>query len=225
MTAIHADPSLPVHVQATALPWDPSPAPGVERKRIERVGDERARVTSLVRYAPGTRFPEHTHGGGEEFLVLEGVFSDETGDYPAGSYVRNGVGSAHTPASKPGCTLFVKLWWMHPDETTSSRVRIHDEAIWTATDWGKTALLHNGPHDRVDLWRIADGATLTTALDVGCELFVLDGRATLNGEPLKPWSWVRCPDPQTLRLTATAPTTLYIKRGHLVNPPAPPVSL
>ena len=93
MTLLHADPSLPATVDAAALPWDPSPAAGVHRRRIERTGGEVARLTSIVRYAPGSRFPEHRRGGGEEYLVLSGTFSDEHGDHAAGTYVRNGVGS------------------------------------------------------------------------------------------------------------------------------------
>ena len=65
--------------------WLPSPLPGVERRMLDRVGGEVARATSIVRYLPGARFARHVHGGGEEILVLEGVFFDERGDYPAGT--------------------------------------------------------------------------------------------------------------------------------------------
>ena len=95
---------------ATPADWVPSPMGGVHRRLLDRVGDEVARATSLVRYAPGSRFSRHEHGGGEEILVLEGVFSDEHGDFAAGSYLRNPPGSGHAPFSREGCTLFVKLW-------------------------------------------------------------------------------------------------------------------
>jgi anti-sigma factor ChrR (cupin superfamily) len=88
--------------------------PGVERRMLDRVGDEVARATSIVRYAPGTAFSPHTHPGGEEFFVLDGVFQDERGDYPAGSYVRNPPSSRHTPRSQAGCTIFVKLFQFDP---------------------------------------------------------------------------------------------------------------
>ena len=104
---INADFSRRVAVHAARLPWVPSPMPGVERRMLDRIGGEVARATSIVRYAPGSRFSPHTHGGGEEFLVLEGVFEDEHGAYPAGSYVRNPPTSRHTPGSAPGCVLFV----------------------------------------------------------------------------------------------------------------------
>lgn len=88
--------------------WQPSPLPGVERWMLDRVGSEVARATSLVRYAPGSRFERHVHGGGEEILVLDGVFSDHNGDHAAGVYLRNPPGSAHEPRSREGCLLFVK---------------------------------------------------------------------------------------------------------------------
>src|SRR5262249_42032435 len=101
-------------VHAARLPWVPSPMAGVERRMLDRIGDEVARATSIVRYAAGSRFSPHTHGGGEEFLVLEGVFQDEHGEFPAGSYIRNPPTSRHTPGSAPGCVLFVKLWQFDP---------------------------------------------------------------------------------------------------------------
>ena len=101
-------------VHAARLPWVPSPMAGVERRMLDRIGDEVARATSIVRYAPGSHFSPHTHGGGEEFLVLEGVFQDEHGDFPTGSYIRNPPTSRHTPRSAPGCVLFVKLWQFDP---------------------------------------------------------------------------------------------------------------
>ena len=86
---LNADFTKRAAVHGAGIPWLPSPVAGVERRMLDRVGDEVARATTIVRYAPGSRFSAHTHGGGEEFLVLEGVFTDEHGDYPTGSYVRN----------------------------------------------------------------------------------------------------------------------------------------
>ena len=111
---LHADLSQPVVLDTTALPWTPSPVAGVERRMLDRRGAEVARATSLVRYAPGSRFERHVHGGGEEILVLEGTFSDEHGDYGAGTYLRNPAGSSHAPCSEQGCTILVKLQQMHP---------------------------------------------------------------------------------------------------------------
>src|SRR5262249_12987461 len=107
-----------VLVDTRSAPWVPSPQPGVERIMLDRIGDEIARATSIVRYAPGSRFSTHEHDGGEEFLVLDGEFRDADGVYAAGSYVRNPRGSQHAPWSENGCTLFVKLWQIPEDDKT-----------------------------------------------------------------------------------------------------------
>ena len=115
---LNADFSRRAVVHAASLAWTPSPINGVERRMLDRMGGEVARATSIVRYALRSRFSPHTHGGGEEFLVLDGVFQDEHGDFPAGSYIRNPPTSSHTPRSEAGCTIFVKLWQFDPDDRT-----------------------------------------------------------------------------------------------------------
>src|ERR1700680_3769184 len=86
---LNSDFSARAAVHAARLDWTPSPIPGVDRRMLDRIGDEAARATSIMRYAPHSRFAAHTHGGGGEFLALDGVFQDEHGDYLAGTYVRN----------------------------------------------------------------------------------------------------------------------------------------
>ena len=85
---INADFSQRAIVTPADWCWVGSPESGVERMMLDRIGEEVARATSIVRYAPGSRFPRHEHAKGEEFLVLDGVFSDESGDYGPGAYVR-----------------------------------------------------------------------------------------------------------------------------------------
>ena len=107
---IHSDLSVAAAVTYKDAVWRPSPLPGVDRLMLERIGDEKvSRATSIVTYQPGSSFSEHIHDGGEEFLVLDGVFSDTTGDFGTGTYIRNPVGSRHAPWSEPGTTIFVKL--------------------------------------------------------------------------------------------------------------------
>ncbi len=106
---LNTDFSQQVVIQPDNLPWSPSPSSGVERRMLERDGAEVTRATSIVRYAPGASFPSHVHDLGEEIFVLEGVFSDESGDYGPGTYLKNAPGSIHTPRSGEGCVLFVKL--------------------------------------------------------------------------------------------------------------------
>ena len=90
---IHTDLKLRVIADTTDMPWAPCPVNGIDRKMLERDGDEITRATSLVRYEPNSSFNPHQHELGEEFLVLDGVFEDEHGKYPAGTYVKNPPGS------------------------------------------------------------------------------------------------------------------------------------
>ena len=113
---IHTDLKLRVIADTTDMPWMPSPVNGIDRKMLERDGDEVARATSLVLYAPNSNFTPHQHELGEEFLVLDVVFQDELGQYPAGTYVKNPPGSSHTPFTETGCTLFVKLRYQDPSD-------------------------------------------------------------------------------------------------------------
>src|SRR5689334_9641906 len=128
---IRADRTQPALAHGASLPWVPSPEAGVERRMLERSGGEVAIATSIVRYAAGSRFSSHAHGLGEEFLVLEGTFSDEHGHYPVGTYVRNPPGSSHAPFSDPGCTIFVKLRQMAEDEPELLRV-FPGQRVWEA---------------------------------------------------------------------------------------------
>ena len=109
-------------IQTAGADWVSSPSSGVERIMLDRIGDEVARATSLVRFDPGSAFPMHSHVGGEEFLVLEGTFSDEFGDFGPGSYLRNPVGTSHTPFTRGGCTIFVKLWQFQDCDTESVKI-------------------------------------------------------------------------------------------------------
>ena len=112
--------------------WVHSPESGVERQMLDRIGDEVARATSIVRYAPGSSFATHQHAKGEEFLVLDGIFSDESGHYPAGSYVRNPPGSAHAPYSDEGCRILVKLRQFDAQDLDQFSVDTTDDNNWPA---------------------------------------------------------------------------------------------
>lgn len=160
---LNADFTKRVVISTNDLLWQDSPMKGVQRRMLDRVGEEVARATTIVRYAPDSYFSAHTHGGGEEFLVLEGVFSDERGDYPAGTYVRNPVGSTHTPHSEAGCTILVKLWQM--DETDQERVVIDPrKAEWFAGAVpGLTVLpLHTHGTEQAALMKWEPGARFQT---------------------------------------------------------------
>jgi anti-sigma factor ChrR (cupin superfamily) len=209
------------------MQWVASPMPGVERKMLDRIGAELARATSIVRYAPGSAFSPHVHTGGEEFLVLEGVFQDEHGDYPAGSYVRNPPQTRHTPGSAPGCTILVKLWQFDPDDRTDVRLRAEQHVYAAAPGRpGVTEMrLHEDARERVRLEHWAPGAAVATDLPGGGEFFVLDGAFVEHGETFERQSWLRLPKGSKLEAVAgERGAHVWVKTGHLALPqraPAP----
>lgn len=207
-------------VHAAQQPWLASPMAGVERRLLHRLGDEVAQATSIVRYAPGSHFSAHTHTGGEEFLVLEGVFQDEHGDYPAGSYLRNPPQSRHTPGSAPGTTIFVKLWQFDPADRTE--VRVHADQLARVSDAGRpgvqlTPLFKDANEDvRLELWP----ANVRVELDLpgGGEFLLLEGGFKEGGETFAPQSWLRLP--RGSRLVADVGTQgakVWAKLGHLAH--------
>lgn len=193
---------------------------GVERRMLDRIGEEVARATSIVRYAAGSRFSPHTHGGGEEFLVLDGVFQDEHGDFPAGSYVRNPPTSHHTPGSAPGCVLFVKLWQFDPGDRNEVKVKTVGAAYVSAAGRPGVELLTLFRDDcedvRLEKW--APGAAIALNVPRGAEVLVLDGAFDEGGERFEPQSWLRLPTGSVLRATAGPQgCRTWIKTGHLLN--------
>ena len=216
-----------VAVHAAKLPWKASPMPGVERRMLDRLGDEVARATTIVRYAPNSHFSAHVHTGGEEFFVLEGVFQDEHGDFPAGSYIRNPPESKHTPGSETGCTIFVKLWQFNMADRTHIRIDTNKMAfIPDASRTGVEAmpLFYDEREDvRLERWRPGELVKLD-ATD-GMEVLVLAGTFTESGEQFEPESWLRLPKNGTAQVKAGEDgARVWIKRGHLAQSPKPPRS-
>lgn len=160
---VNADFAHPAIVAPHQYRWTSSPQGGVERVMLDRVGAERARATSIVRYASGSRFPRHLHPGGEEILVLSGTFSDENGDYPAGWYLRNPPGSSHQPFSAEGAVIFVKLWQMRSDEDRRVRIDTRDPKAWRHCDGREVRALFADEIESVCLQRVPAGERLLPA--------------------------------------------------------------
>lgn len=181
-------------VHAAMLEWVPSPAKGVERRMLFRIGDEKARATSIVRYAPESSFSHHQHPGGEEFLVLDGVFQDESGNFPAGTYVRNPPGTGHAPRSDSGCTILVKLWQFKAADRERI-VRLPGEGQAAAPRSGviSSTVLFEGSNERVVMEEWQAGADVEVANPKGLELLVIGGGFTESGDTLGSWSWLRLP--------------------------------
>lgn len=213
---INADFSQPAALASKDHEWIASPQTGVERVMLDRVGDERARATSIVRYAAGARFPHHQHPGGEEILVLSGTFSDEDGDYPAGWYLRNPPGSGHRPFSDQGAVIFVKLWQMPEHETRQVRIDTNDLQSWRREGGRELCPLFCADEEQVCLLRLAGGQAVFPDPVDSAELLVLAGELRAGDQSCDRGSWVRLPAGEYPEYVAAAEgVTVYLKTGHL----------
>lgn len=213
---VNADFSRRATVSPDDYQWVPSPQQGVERVMLDRLGGERARATSIVRYAPGSCFPPHGHPGGEEVLVLSGTFSEGDVHYPAGYYLRNPPGSAHRPSSAEGAIIFVKLWQMQPDERTPVRIDTRDAANWQMQGGREVCPLFANNTERVSLQRLPPGAPLFDGGVASAEWLVVSGRLETADGAFDQGSWMRLPQgvyPDMLAGERGA--VVYLKTGHL----------
>jgi anti-sigma factor ChrR (cupin superfamily) len=196
--------------------WTPSPLPGVDRRMLDRIGAEVARATSIVRYGAGSSFDRHVHDGGEEILVLQGVFSDERGDYPAGTYLRNPPGTSHAPFSRDGCTLFVKLWQFALDDTEPVHIDTSSATWYPGLVPGLSVMpLHE--HDGVStaLVRWAPETRFNTHTHPGGEeILVLDGVFADENGDYPTGTWLRSPrGSRHTPYTGSEGALIYVKVG------------
>jgi anti-sigma factor ChrR (cupin superfamily) len=216
---LNADFSRRVVVTPDNYRWSPSPAAGVERMMLDRIGDEVARATSIVRYLPDSTFPAHVHGGGEELFVLDGEFADEHGSYPAGTYIRNPIGSRHSPrVGSAGATLFVKLHQFDPSDTRHAVVET-TTGDWQPSKAGNVEVmpLHDFGSECVQLVRFAADVTYPQHVhEGGEEVFVIAGLIRDEQGEYPAGSWLRYPDGSAHEVSSGADgALLYLKAGHL----------
>ena len=213
---INADFSQHVRVDIHERDYIASPQAGVDRLMLDRIGDEVARATSVVRYAPGSTFAEHHHAKGEEFLVLDGVFSDEHGDYEPGCYVRNPPGSHHAPFSTDGCRIFVKLRQFADDDLEPVVIDTRAQAQWIGNGSGRQILLHNHGTERVEMHQLPGGAEINLQVPQGgLECLLLEGRCRFGEQVVDAESWLRWPAGQALQIIALDECLIWSKQGHL----------
>jgi anti-sigma factor ChrR (cupin superfamily) len=220
MTELNADFSKSVVVATAAMDWQRSPAPGVWRKRLELQGaTECGRVTSIVRYDPGSRFPAHEHPDGEEILVLDGVFADEHGSYPAGTFLLNPQGFRHAPRTDDGCVLFVKLR-QYPGDHRDHRVVDSKTAAWQQGQLPGREVLplyeEADQPEHIRLVRLAPGTRITEHEHPGGEeVFVIAGSLSDAEGTYEQGTWLRLPDGSRHQPYSAQGCTLYVKTGHL----------
>ena len=219
--SLNSDFAQRVVMRTAEMDWQASPSPTVWRKRLDLVDGEFSRVTSVVRYAAESSFHTHGHPAGEEILVLDGVFSDEHGDYPAGSYLLNPKGFRHTPFSREGCVLFVKLFQYAGDERTHFAIDTKAEPwtsgdrpgmevlpLYSELDWPETMCLE----------RMSPGTALPHEVcRGGKEIFVLEGQLEDGDGNYPAGSWLRLPPDSTHTPRSAEGCICYVKRRHLTD--------
>lgn len=217
---VNADFSRRVIVTPGQYQWVASPQSGVERVMLERLGEEKARATSIVRYAAGSSFPGHAHPGGEEILVLSGTFSEDDEHYQAGWYLRNPPGSIHRPSSTEGALIFVKLRQMQPGDGRRVRIDTRDPASWYRQRGREVCPLFSHDAEIVCLQRLPPGEVLFASPENSLELLVLAGDIVLEGQSCDRGSWIRLPVAvgEYPEITAgTKGATCYLKTGRWVD--------
>lgn len=215
---INSDFSRRAFVASHKYEWVSSPQSGVARVMLDRVGAEKARATSIVRYAPDSYFPHHMHPGGEEILVLAGTFSEDDKHYPAGWYLRNPPGSGHRPSSDEGATIFVKLQQMSADEARPVRINTSDPNNWRRQGDREICPLFSDQSEEVCLIRLPASEALLSTPVQGAELLVLEGEVVVSERSFTSGSWVRTPAGEVPPITAGEQgATVYLKTGHLAD--------
>lgn len=205
-----------VVIDTNQLSWQRSPASGIWRKPLARAEAERGHATSIVKYEAGATYKEHGHPSGEEIFVLEGVFSDETGDYPAGTYIRNPEGFNHTPFSKQGCTIFVKLYQFQPSDNEQIRINTN-QANWLAGQGNlKVMPLHSFKGESTALVHWPAGEKFVPHVHMGGEeIFVIRGEFIDEYDRYPTGCWIRSPHLSQHYPYVEQDTVILVKVGHL----------
>ncbi len=214
---INADFTLAVELKPSDTSWTPSPAKGVDRIMLDRIGEEVARATTIVKFASDKYFPEHTHDGGEEFFVLEGIFSDQYGDFPAGTYVRNPIGTSHSPHTVEGCTIFVKLQQFDKNDAEQLSINTNTAEWFNGSTPGQKILpLHQFKNEVVQLEKWDKSFEINRVVPKGgLEILILEGALENKGDQYPKRTWLRYPVGQTLNFTVLENCRLLCKSGHL----------
>ena len=216
---LRSDWSERVVVNSSVMDWVDSPSAGVQRKMLERDGDEVARATTIVRYAPASRFTRHVHEMGEELFVLEGEFCDESGSFGPGTYIRNPPGSAHAPWSDGGCVLFVKLRYFDPNDQARVVVHTHDATWRPGMVPGLSVMpLHEFRTEHTALVRWAPDTFFNPHRHYGGEeILVVDGVFEDDHGRYPAGSWLRSPHLSQHQPFSREGCIILVKTGHLIT--------
>lgn len=229
---VNSDLTKRVVVSVAELPWSPSPwIPGINRKFLDRYGNGQfVPSTSVVSFGPGVRDPYHAHPHGEEFYVLEGVFTDHTGDYLPGFYVRHPIRWCHAPyvdVRSAAAVLWVKVSQIAED---GEPIIVKDTCDLGLPEWrdgacaaGRIRVLplhesaRTGERVWIELWTAGTG-TVVAQPPGGEEIFVIAGTLVENGVRHPAPTWIRNPMAGAgtrFQRFAPEPCKLLVKSGHL----------
>lgn len=217
-TNFNMDFSEKLVINTTNEEWLDSPSNTVFRKPLEREGKESGHTTSVVKYLPNSSFSSHGHPNGEEIFVLSGTFSDEHGDYPAGTYLRNPPGSSHSPFSKEGCELFVKLNQFQPQDTKQIVIDTNS-AEWVPGHGNLQVMpLHSFQTEGVALVKWPKGEKFIPHSHYGGEeIFVLSGTFKDQFGDYPKGTWIRSPHLSNHHPWVEEETIILVKTGHLID--------
>jgi len=213
---INMDFEKQVLINSNEQHWIKSPMAGVWRKPLAREEAERGHATSIVKYEAGAKFPAHDHPLGEEILVLDGTFSDETGDYKAGTYFRNPEGFRHAPFSEQGCLLLVKLHQFQSDDTAHINIDTSNTA-WRQGIGGLMVMpLHEHGTESVALVKWPAGEHFQPHSHFGGEeVYVISGEFIDEHGRYPAGSWIRSPHLSRHNPRVEVDTVIWVKVGHL----------
>ena len=199
-----------------------SPCEGVIRTMLERNDySEYAISTTLVQFKPNSSFDVHTHDSGEELLVLEGTFSDEHGNYPAGTYIRNPHGTRHSPFSKDGCKLLVKLRQFNKMDTKKVIINTNKQKWLPGLVDGLFVMpLHNFEYENTALVKWNPNTKFNFHQHFGGEeIFVLRGTFYDEYGNYPKHTWIRSPHMSKHKpFTKNDGAIIFVKTGHLLKP-------
>ncbi len=212
---INMDFSQALVINTSDMDWVASPRPGVWRKPLARENAERGHATSVVRYDPGASFSAHNHPQGEEILVLDGTFSDETGDYHKGTYFRNPEGFRHAPFSEPGCIILVKLHQFQSDDSEHVCIKTNEAQWQTAAESVEQLTLHQFNTEDVSLFRLGSGTALPLPEGAGAyELFIVNGELADKDRRYGEGTWMRAAETPSLVAGEQSDALVWLKTGH-----------
>ena len=199
--------------------WHTSPSSGVERLYLERDNmGEFAKASSIVKFQPGSEFEDHMHDNGEEIFVLEGIFSDQYGDYPKGTYLRNPHNSNHVPFSKDGCKIFVKLrQFKKGDYISIVKTTLNSEWLQGLVPGLKVMPLHEYQTEHAAMVKWEPNTRFNAHKHWGGEeIYVVDGVFYDQFGAYPKGTWIRSPHlSEHQPFTRSEGALIFVKTGHL----------